>query len=105
MQGVAGNHIVTPFSFVTTLLLLFPASQSGSISTAGFLCSGVRCEYRSVIAAVLCPRISPTVFSGTPAIARCEAVCAEDRGPEAGYPNQSAGVPVRSKMMTPGSIL
>ena len=40
------------------------------------LCSGERCAYRSVIAMLLCPRISPTVLIGTPAMTKYEAaVC------------------------------
>lgn len=71
--GDTNTHGLPP-SYPSHLWSLQP--QSGSISTALNLCSGNRWEYRSAIAKVECPRISPTVLSGTPTITICEAaVC------------------------------
>lgn len=42
-------------------------TDQASFAIASAKCCGARCAYRFVTAGLLCPRISPTVCSGTPA--------------------------------------
>ena len=65
---------------VTTRVTCLGTFDDASRSIAAIVCSGARCEYRIVMAIVLCPAIAITVRRSTPAITKrlihvCRSVC------------------------------